>query len=290
MKRTNISVMISFIAALGGCGGPASTPATSEHNRLSVSALPIIQEAVFELTPLFDGQRNLPLMEQMCALARGQLTQTQIDAFLKQLGIEAGKIPREGNPLSLMVNGDQSGQLTACAAFLATSVISTVDVTEFSHRSTETANGTKPADASLQIDPALMKQVLPVKLAEARTNAEVFALIATELQRRPGLTIAEYRALAGRLFQALAPTYLQRVKEQFPSADTQYSLIRLDVEMFSFASSGGDLFEFSAYNGLTLRKKGIVEYGEGKLLGQAYPLQAKIFPESVGKLLELQLK
>lgn len=41
------------------------------------------------------------------------------------------QLPRQGSSFSLLINGDQQGQATACAAYLATSVLSTVNVAEF---------------------------------------------------------------------------------------------------------------------------------------------------------------
>jgi hypothetical protein len=287
MIKTSVAIaVLSTAVALTGCDGRPERAQTVERNWLSISALPIIQDAVFELTPLFDGQRNLQAMGQLCALARREAKQGQVDAFLKQQGVNSAQIPKEGHPLSLLVNDDHSGQITACAAYLSTSVLSPVDLTELSRPAPDATRTAKPGGAPLQLDTALVNESLPVKLAEAHANADIFALIAVQLQRRPGLTIAEYRTLSRQLFSALAPTYLERVKEHFPSDGTQYKLVRVDDEVFSFISSAGDLFEFNAYDGLTLRTKGIVEYGGGKLLGQEYPVQVAYFTKGVEGVLD----
>ncbi|MBO3273606.1 hypothetical protein [Pseudomonas schmalbachii] len=284
------------LLTLTGCNGNQSSDASSapsQPNWLSTPALPIIQDAVFSLTPTFNGQRNPLLMEQVCGLASGELKQEQVNAFLSQRNVDVTKVPKQGDALSLLVNGDKASQATACAAHLATTVLTTVDAGEFL-QSVVPASGTngqsnntsasKPAEPTLQIDNARLGQLLPIKLAEARVNAEVFALIAAELQRRPGLTVSEYHKQAVELFARLAPVYLERIKAQLPPAGTNYALVQLDGQRFAFTSSTGNLFEYTS-EGLVLRQNGITWYGQGKLLGQEYPLKVAYFPSSVNKLL-----
>ncbi|MGY2499060.1 hypothetical protein ACW4UO_31925, partial [Klebsiella pneumoniae] len=92
---------------------------------LRVPALAVIQDAILQMSPRFNEANKAPIMKQLCALARGEVKQEEVNAFLKQQGIDAQTLPREGSPFSLLINGDQPGQATACAAYLATSVLST---------------------------------------------------------------------------------------------------------------------------------------------------------------------
>ncbi|MNN23128.1 hypothetical protein D3C81_1365130 [compost metagenome] len=221
-----------------------------------------------------------------------------MNAFLSQRKIDVAKVPKQGDMLSLLVNGDKAVQTTACAAHLATTVLSTVDAGEFLQSVTPSSapasdnsenNASSPAKPVLQVDNARLAQLLPIKLAEARVNSDVFALIAAELQRRPGLTVPEYRKQAAELFAHLAPVYLERIKAQLPPASTNYTLVQLDAQRFAFSSSTGNLFEYTG-EGLTLRQNGIIWYGQGKLLGQEYPLQVAYFPDSVIDLLDPEKK
>lgn len=315
------------LLALAGCKedkAPASAPAmlpvlpatppkadsAVHRNWISIPALPVIQDAVFSLSPTFDGQRNPALMAQICGLARGELKQEQVTEFLRQNNVEVEKLPKQGDPLALLVNGDKAGQVTACAAYLSTSVLSAIDLSEFTSRTEAPAQAPaedepvkgktkgkekaaakpkvevahKPSEPQLQVDKAALSVVLPVKLALARANADVFALIAAELQRRPGLSVAEYREQARQMFVKLAPVYLERIKAQLPQANTQYRLLRFDADLFAFSSTTGSLFEFSG-GGLTLLQNSVIWYGQGKLLGQEYPLQVAYFDPSVDSLL-----
>jgi hypothetical protein len=284
IKTIFVTTLITLLALAGYDKFLINRPADVKTNWLNIPALPVIHDAIFELSPKFNGQRNAPAMEQLCALARGEVKQEQVNAFLKQAGVDAEKLPKQGSQFSLFINGDQAGQATACAAYLATTVLSPVNVAEFMRPVTTPAADGHPEKSSLQVDNALLATALSIKLAEARANADVFALIAAELQRSPGLTIPQYRERAGQLFARLAPTYLQRIKDQLPPADTQYKLLQMDDSRFLFSSSVGSVFEFGS-NGLVLNLGGITWYGEGKLLGKDYPLQVAYFDKTVKALL-----
>ncbi|MNZ44407.1 hypothetical protein D3C78_620380 [compost metagenome] len=301
-----LAAVLLGLLTLTGCNGNQSSGASSapsQPNWLSTPALPIIQDAVSSLSPTFNGQRNPLLMEQVCGLASGELKQEQVNAFLSQRNIDVTKVPKQGDALSLLVNGDKASQATACAAHLATTVLTTVDAGEFlqsvvppsapasgaNNGQSNNTSASKPAEPVLQIDNARLGQLLPIKLAEARVNAEVFALIAAELQRRPGLTVPEYHKQTVELFARLAPVYLERIKAQLPPAGTNYALVQLDGQRFAFSSSTGSLFEYTS-EGLVLRQNGITWYGQGKLMGQEYPLQIAYFPDSVNGLLAPQKK
>lgn len=311
-----IAVTLLSLLILVGCKeGKAVTTSVPvapkvHRNWVSIPALPIIQDAVFSLSPTFDGRRNPVLMSQVCGLARGELKQEQVNEFLRKNSVVVERVPPQGAPLSLLVNGDKTGQITACAAFLATGVLSAVDTGEFmtlTPAPQDSASTSKPLDKGtttdkgktakaivevaptpaapvLKVDPASLSLVLPVKLALARANADVFALIAAELQRRPGLNVSDYRSQARLLFAKLAPVYLTRIKAQMPQAGTHYRLLRMDPDQFAFSSTEASLFEFGG-DGLTLRQNGMVWYGQGKLLGQEYRLRVAYFDPSVDALL-----
>ncbi|MCJ1888075.1 hypothetical protein LNN38_24700 [Pseudomonas sp. LA21] len=306
-----IVALLVGAAALSGCkqehtadavqqpaaSSSSNTPAVAGNDavRLNLPALPIIRNAVFSLTPTFNGQRDPQIMSQVCGLARGELTQGQVNTFLGQRSIDPAKLPRTGNPLSLLVNGDKAGQTSACAAYLATSVMLAPDTSEYmkSVAVTEKAPAGKakpgakpearPTTVKQQLDTQALSQALPVKLAVARANADIFALIASQLQREPGLTLGEYRNQAMQLFTRLAPVYLQRVKVQMPNG-VRFDVVRLDGGALVFRGSDGSFFDFDGTN-LRLMQSDVLWFGEGKLMGQEYALPVAYFDASVQSLL-----
>ncbi|QOY72983.1 hypothetical protein [Pseudomonas sp. OST1909] len=267
-------VAVCCIFLLSGCDfnkDSSKSAAVVKSTRILVPALPIIQDAVFELSPLYEGRRNAEVMEQLCGVARGMIKIEQIKVFLKRKGVDAEKIANDKDQFSLLLSNDQDAQVSACAAYLATSVLTTVDVSEFARASTAASKDGVPAMSTLEVDSKLLSQALPVKLALARTNADVFSQIAVQLQKTPGLTIPQYRERAKILFSQLSPHYLSYIGDNLPLRGTQYQLVQADEHRFSFVSSAGAVFEFGI-DGLVFRQNGIVWYGGGKLLGHNYAL------------------
>lgn len=277
--------MLTISLAVWACYEKLTTgPSAHERTWLSIPALPIIQDAIIQISPKFKDLNAAPVMSQLCALARGEIKQEQVNVFLKEQGIDSQIVLEQGAPLSLLINDDQPGQATACAAYLASSVLSSVNITEFMVPVVVPTTNGQPEKKSLTIDNNLLATTLSTKLALARANTDIFALIAKELQRRPGLTIAQYREQASQLFSRLAPTYLQQVKEQVPPATTQYKLLQMDDSKFVFKSSVGAVFEFGS-SGLVLRQSGTTWYGKGLLMGQKYSLKVNYYPKTVEALL-----
>ncbi|MDH1013070.1 hypothetical protein N5J43_30115 [Pseudomonas nicosulfuronedens] len=201
MKLKTLAAALLIGSSLVGCEFPAQqsqAKAASPLNWVSVPALPIIEDAVMSLAPTFQGKRTEQFMPQICGMARGQLSQEQVNTQLTQMGIDVSRIPRQSqDATALLVNRDRAAQATACAAYQATSVLMAVDARAFLKPAP--ATGEKAAEktpAQPQLDERALASVLPIKVAQARANADIFALIAENLQRTPGQSLAEYRERA----------------------------------------------------------------------------------------------
>ncbi len=221
------------------------------------------------LVPMPDGQRNEMMMNQVCALARGESTQQQVAQALLQQGIDLSRVPQQGHPLSLLVDPDMPRRITACAAYIATSVMSVPKTTEFMvEATTASASGKK----KLNVDPQKLSYFLGIQLAVAKADADFFALIATRLEKTSGLTLEQYNQQAKTLFADIAPLYLRRVRELYAQGqNVQYTLVEYSDSDFKFTSDNGYFFEFG-YDGLNLSFNRIPWFGAGKLLGKTYLL------------------
>ena len=260
-------------------------PATiTKTNGVALPALPIIQAAVTGLVPTVDGQRSDQMMLQVCALARGESTQQQVNQTLHQQGIDLCQVPQQGHPLSLLVNTDMSRRVTACAAYIATSVMMLPKTSEFmiETKAEQPTNSPK----TFSVDPQKLQRFLGVQLAVAKADADLFALIATELEKTPGLTLDQYNLRAKSLFSTIAAAYLQRVKELYAGAqNVEYTLLEYSDSDFKFRSSNGHLFEYG-YDGLSLTFNRTPWYGAGKLLGKSYLLDVAYFDPALIKIIE----
>lgn len=295
MKLKPLLAALLIGASLAGCEFPAQqsqAKAPIPLNWVSVPALPIIEDAAMSLAPTFQGKRTEQFMPQICGMARGELTQEQVNDQLAKMGIDSTRIPRQSqDATALLVNGDRAAQATACAAYQATDVLMAVNAKAF--LKAVPAPGDKSAEkapSQLQLDDKALAGLLPIKVAQARSNADIFALIAENLQRTPGLSVTEYRERARELFGRLAPAYIARVPAKMPPANTGYQLIRLDDGRLDFSSNIGVRFDYSTGDGLVLTQNGVVWYGKGQLLGQDYRLQAAYFPPEVATLLSAAKK
>ncbi|NCE93593.1 hypothetical protein DK871_26575 [Pseudomonas sp. L13] len=287
--KPQLPLCFGLIACLGlaGCQEKTAPPPTASHPQwLDVPALPILQSAVFSLADALAPHKNPLVMEQICALAKGETQQENVNRFIQQQGGNAQNIPPQGHPLSLLVNGDRKTQARACAAYLAISVLSPMSLNGLLVEPAGAPPGdkNKPAEKPApQVDQAKLLASLPGKLAIAQTNADFFALIATELQHRPGLTLEQYRQLSMTMFTGLTEDYLQRLKEQTPPPGTEYKVLKLDADQFTFVSSTRTLFEYD-FSGLRLQQNGMIWFGEGKLLGKDYFLKVAYLPATAKRL------
>lgn len=280
-----LTAMLIPVCLLAGCKGSDQTPASDakaiaqQHlGTLDYPALPIIRNAVFSMSPLVDGKRNPAVMQQICGLARGESTQVDVDRFVAASGESAQHLKEKGGVTALLVNGNHAGQQIACAAYLATAPMIQVDGNEF-------IAPRKGADGKLQVDQARLGEVMAVRMALARTDAEYFTLIAEKLQQTPGLTDAQYQSRTRELFSELAPAYLKRVKEQMPPAGTRFDLKQMDSERFAFSTSNGGEYEYTS-DGMTLRQDNITWYGDGQLMGQPHTLKVAYYPHAVTQIVD----
>ncbi|MDF3201814.1 hypothetical protein P3C29_24275 [Pseudomonas sp. 1912-s] len=274
MALFKMSGCILTLMLLVGCDNNAHTVAAKTSQGIALPALPIIQSAVMALVPMPSGQRNELMMNQVCALARGESTQQQVAQNLLQQGIDLSRVPQQGHPLSLLVDPDLSRRITACAAYIATSVMMLPKTSEFMvEANTAPVSGKK----ELSIEPQKLNYFLGVQLAVAKADADFFALIATRLEKTPGLTLEQYNQQAKTQFADIAPLYLQRVKELYTQGqNVQYTLGEYSDSNFKFTSSNGYFFEFG-YDGLNLSFNRTPWYGAGKLLGKTYRLDVDYF-------------
>lgn len=278
--RKWLASLLLPICLLAGCNGvdhaaaqAAAMPKAESLGNLDYPALPVIRNAVFSMTPLVDGKRNPAVMQQICGLARGEVDRAEVERFVAGSGETVESLNKKGGVTALLVNDNQKGREIACAAYLATAPLVQVDGSEF-------ISANKTADGKLQVDPARLSEVMAVRLALSRTDAEYFTLIAQKLQQTPGLSDAQYHARTRELFAELAPAFLKRVKQQMPLPGTQFKLKQLDKQRFAFSSANGAEYEYST-DGMVLRQDNITWYGEGQLMGQRRALNIAYYPEDV---------
>lgn len=285
----------ALLLALAGCGPHEAAGPSSANSRLSVPALPVIQDAVRSLYPTFNGKNVPALVQQLCALANGGVTAEQNKARLLALGINPAGLPASSpDAVTLLVNADTAGQATACAAYHAVSALKPIDPTDILRpsagvseniakgdgalnggRGAKGGNGTG-SNSSVELDTLAAERLMALRVAQSRANADIFALIARRLATTPGLSESDYRNRAAKLFGELAPRYLDDLKQQIPPAGTRYRLDRLTPEQFAFSSDSGLRYVVSKVDGVSLSRDGQLWFGRGVMLGRTYYLPVSV--------------
>ncbi|MDD0985965.1 primase C-terminal domain-containing protein [Pseudomonas shahriarae] len=265
--RRQIISLGSFALLLSGCNNESPKV-------VSVPTLPVIQHAVSTLVPLVAGKRNDFVMQQACALARGESSREQVFQALKKQGVDLRVIPPKGHALSLLVTADGHQLNAACASYVATMVMVPPNLGDFM---TKAPDGASVNAKGLVVEPKKLSEFLRVQLAISRATAELYTSIAVDLGGKPGLTMEQYEAQTRKLFIALAPKYLQKVKAFYAQGEgVSYNVLKLSTDELVFASSSGYGFSYDYYD-FQLSLYGVPWLGRGKLLGEAYDLRVSNF-------------
>lgn len=262
----------------------AAEPATI---LLSIPALPIIQNSVKTLVPALNAEFDLAAVQKVCFLAREEASKEQIAVLLKREGVDVSKIPQQGAPLSLLVNDDQKGRQTLCAAWVATSLLdplNTSDITEQQTREVKEKNKIRKIAVDV-ISNGKLQPSLATKTAIARANAEFYGLIASGLASHPGQSLESYSSTIKKQFSVLAPAYLKRVQELYSPSDKGYQLTSLNNGSYSFTTDGGYHFAYDR-DGVLLTYNGINWLGKGQIMGKQYDVNVNYFSPQINAALD----
>lgn len=275
--------------ALALCSACEKQPINTEYqknvangNIIQLPSLPIIQNTISDMAPTIINENKKSIMRDICSYARGETTREQLSNSLRQLHIEIYNINQKSDPLYFLTSTDTSQSITACAAYIASSVLEPAEFNEFTTLSeSDTGKPKKPNSSNYRIDEQKLKTYLSVQLAIANANTYIYTLIASKIQSRPGLSIDQYHEISKKLFLALAPKYLQIVREQHQSAaNSNYTLIELSKDSIIFKTNSGFLYSYND-QGLNIVYQGIKWYGSNFLMGSPYFIKSDYFPNEI---------
>ncbi|WP_300001064.1 hypothetical protein [uncultured Cedecea sp.] len=284
-----------LLLILPGCDQPqpqpdvkpaVASPAAPEKTLIDFPALTVIENTVNQLAPKLDAQFDISVIQRICLLARGEISKQRIIESIKQDGIlDPATIPAQNHPLSLLINDDQNKRAEVCAAWLASSAIrapSEDEVTVRKTRKIEENKQKKEKERTVTekvLNNDKITEILAVKLSILRANAEVYALIASELEKTPGLSLEEYTHAAGKIFSALSPYYLKRIQELYAPEPNSYHLTQLSTRDYAFNTDGGYRFSRDGGNA-QLTYRGINWLGHGHIMGKDYKIAVSYFPDA----------
>ncbi|CDG47510.1 hypothetical protein SCTVLC_0758 [Serratia symbiotica SCt-VLC] len=166
---------------------------------VDMAALPLIQNTIRLMAPQPKGDVDIAAIQKICLLARGEVTKVVVKESLKRDGIKLESIPQSGSNMSLLINDDNKGRQTLCAAYIANNLNSPLDRTQFTEKKAETISDNNKKKTTVykeQVNPTRLSDTLATNMAVARANAEVYALIASQLRGEPGLSPEQYSVKA----------------------------------------------------------------------------------------------
>ncbi|EPQ0972130.1 hypothetical protein NNU90_002300 [Citrobacter farmeri] len=245
----------------------------------------IITDALSGMTPMVDGKRNEFLMQQVCGLARGELSDEQINQILTANHIEREKIAN--SPLILLVNHDLLAQQMTCAAYLATSLSQPVDVNAyFSQKPAEEKvlpakagslwhswfNEQEKMDRSgemnLFFDSTRFMADMRIRLAIAKATAQLYAVVAANLATTVPLSWGEYQQRVAEIMADYAGEYIRTVKD-FYLINSKLPVVVEQIQGNNYRLKLGASDRLEQSDGQTqLYLDGVMWLGEGKIFGK----------------------
>ena len=259
------------IISMGSCALLLSGCNNASPEIVSIPTLSVIQQAVSTLVPFEEGRRNDFVMRQACALARGESSREQVLQVMKKQGVDLSVIPAKGHALSFLVTADRHQLNAACASYVATMVMFPPNFGDFMINAPDEVNVGANAN-KFEVEPKKLSEFLRVQLAISQANAELYMSIAVDLDGKPGLVLEQYEAEIRKLFIALAPKYLQKVKAFYVRGEgSNYKLLKISTDQLVFTSSLGYSYHYEDYD-FELKLYGVPWLGKGKLLGRSYNL------------------
>lgn len=280
--------------ALGGLllltvNNAIAAPQDLSVKSISVPAYNMITDTLQSIMPTVNGQRNDFAMQQICALARGEKTQQEVNATLKEKGVDLAKIPRSGSTASLLINGDKEQQQMTCAVYLANSIFLPVNNENYFSKQLVRENEVKESQQTIwsfltsnKIDETAAKpeQVIfnqrqfiydaRVKMALVQATAQMYAVIAENIQNEKGQYWADYQQKIASIVYNYAPEYLRKISLFYKSNEGKsFVPVNVTLNSFTVANSTDDVLTQQAGN-LMFTSKGVPWFGSGKILGKEY--------------------
>lgn len=256
---------------------------------ISVPAYNMITDTLQSIAPLVAGRRNDFVMQQICALARGDKKQQDVNALLKEKGIDSTQISKMGSVASLLTNGDKEQQQMTCAVYLATSVFEPVNNRIYFTKQKETEKKTKeekssgwafwksdkkeeskPRGEQVVFNQQQFLNDAQVKMAVMQATAQMYAVIAENIQGERDKYWADYQQKIASIVYNYAPEYLRKITLFYKSGASK-PLVPVNVTLNSFtvANQAGDVLTQQAGN-VMFTAKGVQWFGNGKILGKDY--------------------
>lgn len=247
-----------------------SAPADLTVKAINVSAYNLISDTLIAMTPNIKGKRNNFLMQLVCDLARGDKSQKDISNILKSNKIDYDGIPKQGSPLSILVNDNKEDQSSVCTAYIASSFFTPSDNSVLFDKVKD-----KAGKEVTQLNQDRFNGEMKVKMSIAQATAQLYAVIANNVKNDGNLTWDEYQQNVANIVYNYAPQYLQSLKTIYAAEQSSYMPLSITQTGLSVIDSTGKELAINS-TGPTLKSRGVEWLGDGKILGKEYFYPVKV--------------
>lgn len=244
----------ALVLLLLGCNPQAT--GVDAHN-IELSSLPVTQQIISSLVPLFDGKRNKTIMDQVCLYASGQQSQAQFNAFFTNKGIQVDQLAAKDSGFRFLADASQQDLTTACAAFVASTFFTEEALVEGAGIQ---ANDPQQSAKLLRLTPLAVVTVNMLAGLLATRQAEVFN------------NLDSCQQVLRQDFERQAADFVrQTFKGNFVLSD-YVTNGRANGFYYSFANGNARLHLYDD-----------VWLGEGKVMGTRYVVYLKTNPPAAAK-------
>ncbi|MBC3252465.1 hypothetical protein H8I91_19570 [Serratia fonticola] len=238
-------------------------------NVVSYPLYTLISDTLVKMVPVVNDRRNAFMMQLICDLARDDKTQKNVNQILAGKGIDTGNIPSQGNPLSLLVNGDKTQQQKVCLAYIATTLF-------YPQSNDFLFDISEGKDPTRTLNKERFAQEVKVRMAIAEATAQFYAVIASNIEIKKEMSYASYRKQIDAIAGQYAPLYFQNIKQNFYENKEIVLNKLLDNVDYTVIDASGRKISF-ADNSFSYSKGGVNWLGKGEILGKAYFIDIAVF-------------
>lgn len=242
----NMKQILAFIAlplAVSGC----DVSKESDGN-VNLSVVPVIQQAITQHVPLFQGKINPGIMKYVCSYAAGEITREQFWNFFSQNNVDVKKLADQDAGFKFLANDNVQSYAEGCMAYIASQSFSYgMFAANYGN-----LNEGQLAEKLAAVTPVNIKVANYVAALAAASKNKVFD------------SIAAYKESLDKL---LTTTSVDFVKDA----------VKTDMSTASYNATGaqnGYSYDLSN-NGITLNLYGQPWLGKGYVLGKEYFVSIK---------------
>jgi hypothetical protein len=246
LKLLIVGLGLLLVASLSGCDRLATM--TGGRN-VEISSLPLAQQAITSLVPVFGGRRNKVIMDQVCAYVSGKKNLEEFESFFTTKGINTQELAKSDNGFRIIVTADKSVLTSACAAFMASTFFTQQNLLE----------GSDPKSTATQIRERL-KELTPIALETVKLITEIIA----EQQGQTFESLSEYKNSFQQEFERRASSYITQT-------------LNHDFVLSDYSDDGVENgFSYTFTSGVVrLKLYDETWFGNGKLMGKRYFIYLK---------------